>query len=130
MEQKDMRRVTATLSQQKMMMLRYWARKKNMTINEYLRDAVESYIKWEQADHSKPTQEVERLNKRVEAVEGLRLAMYNLQRDVTTGFDTMSAVTHGENEFLNDVESDLDILTTKEIQFAKKIRRKKKKVNK
>ena len=101
-------RVTATLPPEMMMRACYWAKKHDMSINQYLVYALEQFIKWDGADHTKPTKETERLNLCVDTIEELAGYIHGLQTAIDSGFDALSEATRGDSEFLKPEDGSLD----------------------
>lgn len=108
----DTTRITATLPKDMMMQIAYWSNKKGISMNRYLYEALESFIKWEGSDHSVPTQEIERVNQCADAIEDLSSAVYDMQRTIDSGFDALISVTRGDNYFLRDDNGDIDAIVT------------------
>lgn len=113
-------RVTATLPYDMLMRVNYWAAKKNMSANQYLAYALKKFIEWDASDHSKPTQEIQRLNTCISAVTDLNESVRGLQHTVDSGFDALLSVTRGDNQLLKHDDGDIDpIVLTKDL-IAKK----------
>lgn len=120
-------RVTVTLQDDMIMKMNYWAAKKYMSANQYLAYAIERFIKWEESDHSKPTQEIQRLNTCISAVTDLNDSVRDLQHVVDSGFDSLLSVTRGDNQLLQYDDGDIDPIVLTEDLVDKKKRRKRRK---
>lgn len=117
-------RVTATLPPEMIMRAGYWAKKHDMSINQYLVYALEQFIKWDGADHAKPTKEAERLNLCVDTVEELAGCIHGLQTAIDSGFDALSEATRGDSVFLKHEDGSLDSIDMTAKAKRKKRRRK------
>lgn len=117
-------RVTATLPPEMMMRAGYWAKKHDMSINQYLVYALEQFIRWDESDHTKPTKEAERLNLCVDTIEELASYIHGLQTAVSSGFDALSEATRGDSVFLKQEDGSLDSIDLTAKAKHKKRRRK------
>lgn len=77
--------------------MEYWAKKLDMSVTEFLLASVDLKIKWINTDYDLPTAEIARLNQLIESVQMLIAGHEALAKVVTSGFDTMVGVAHGEN---------------------------------
>lgn len=86
----------------------YWADKRGFSsVNEYVAEAVIEKIRRENLDYDLPTLEIARLNELVDQVAALAKNSANLERVVTTGFDSLIGLTRGDNYLLDDEEGEL-----------------------
>lgn len=86
----------------------YWADKRGFSsVNEYVAEAVVEKIRRENLDYDLPTLEIARLNELVDQVAALAKNSANLERVVTTGFDSLIGLTRGDNYLLDDEEGEL-----------------------
>lgn len=74
------------------------AQMKNMSINDYIRDALYRQM---QRD-TRPTLEIERLNQLIDSVDGMAANLSCLERIVNDSFDNLINITMGDNYLLND----------------------------
>lgn len=95
-------RVTATVNDEDYERMKYWAEKRNISVNDYLRYAVIETIKRENKDYDIPTMEIARLNQLVDAMNVLSFNVGNLEHIVTDGFDSLFRLTRGENYLVDD----------------------------
>ena len=77
------------------------------SVNEYVAEAVVEKIRRENLDYDLPTLEVARLNELVDQVAALAKNSANLERVVTTGFDSLIGLTRGDNYLLDDEDGEL-----------------------
>ena len=86
----------------------YWADKRGFSsLNEYVAEAVVEKIRRENLDYDLPTLEIARLNELVDQVTALAKNSANLERVVTTGFDSLIGLTRGDNYLLDDEDGEL-----------------------
>lgn len=97
-------RVTCTLTSDEYERLKYWADKNEMSVNEYIREAVESAIKKENGDYDLPTLETKRLNQLVDIVTVLNYNMKELESTVIHYMDSLLNLTRGDNYLLEQDE--------------------------
>lgn len=87
---------------------KYWADKRGFSsVNEYVAEAVVEKIRRENLDYDLPTLEIARLNELVDQVAALAKNSANLERVVTTGFDSLIGLTRGDNYLLDDEDGEL-----------------------
>ncbi|MFE7121651.1 hypothetical protein ACFU99_40100 [Streptomyces sp. NPDC057654] len=80
----------------------YWADKRGFSsVNAYVAEAVAEKIRRENLDYDLPTLEIARLNELVDQVAALATNSANLERVVTTGFDSLVGLTRGDNYLLD-----------------------------
>lgn len=102
--QKLPKRVTVPLDPDTYMRLLYWADKRNMSINEYVGEAIQRAIAWENQDYPLPTLEQARLNQLIDVVAQLVSSHSSLESVVISGFDSLLGMTRGDNYLLNENE--------------------------
>lgn len=83
--------------------VKYWAKKNDRTISDYVLDAVEDFIRRENGDYDLPTLEIARLNQLTDHIVSLSANVKSLEDIVTSGFDSLSRLTTGDN-YLLDVD--------------------------
>ena len=99
------KRVTVTLSDDEYTQLVHWAKKHDVSINEYLHDCIEHMIKWGAANYDLATAEIRRLNQLVDGISVLSRNVKGLEDVITSGFDSLLGLTRGDNYLL---EQDTD----------------------
>ena len=107
MQKKKPVRITAVVTPDEMERIRYWAESHDVSVNEYVRLAVERAIRNENRDYDLPTLEIARLNQLVEAMNALSANVSNLEHIVVDTNDQFVRLTRGEN-YLNLGSADLD----------------------
>lgn len=100
-------RVTVTLDNDKYEQLKYWAARRERSINEYLGDAIELAIRFENGDYDLPKLEVQRLNQLVDVVTTLSSNIQSLEGIVVHGFDSLLGLTRGDNYLLENEDGEL-----------------------
>ena len=102
MARKVPNRVTAVIDDDTLKQVQYWADKKEMSINEFVRYAIDLTIKRCNGDYDLPTLEQARLNQLVDEIKILSFNAANLEHIVTSGFDNLLRLTRGENYLMDD----------------------------
>lgn len=100
-------RVTVTLDNDKYEMLKYWAARKERSINEYLGDAIDLAIAHENGDYDLPKLEIQRLNQLVDVVTTLSSNVHSLEGIVISGFDSLLGLTRGDNYLLESEDGEV-----------------------
>lgn len=100
-------RVTATLDADTYERLKYWSQKRDMSINEYLREAIELKIRHENKDFDVPSLLVQRMNQMIDSVTTLSDNSKRLERIAIAGFDSLLGMTRGENYLLDEDDGEL-----------------------
>lgn len=95
-------RVTAVVNSDDYERIKYWAEKRGVSINDYVRLSLDYMIKRENKDYDLPSLEAARLNQLVEAINVLSFNTANLENIVTRGFDSLLRLTRGENYLMDD----------------------------
>lgn len=85
----------------------YWRQKSGLSEQEYYALAVEEKIARENGDYDLPTLEIIRLNQLRDEVRALSENSANLERVVTTGFDSLLGLTRGDSYLLDDEDGEL-----------------------
>jgi putative uncharacterized protein cgl1852 len=82
--------------------IEYWAAKHDCTITQYMCDALEHMIRYENKDYDLPTMEQARLNQLIDAMHTLSSNVDNLSEIATKGFSALIGLTRGDNYLLED----------------------------
>lgn len=101
---KQRHRVTAVVNDEDFNRIEYWAEKRGMSINDYVRFALDLAIKRENKDYDLPSLEAARLNQLVDAMNVLSFNVGNLEHIVSSGFDSLLRMTRGDNYLMGDNE--------------------------
>lgn len=104
-QSQNTKRVTATIPTELYDQLVYWSEKKGISINQYLYDAVDHAIAWENQDYPLPTIETARLTQLVDVVSGLQSDIANIHKVVDSGFNSLLTLTKGDNYLLDQTET-------------------------
>jgi hypothetical protein len=86
---------------------RYWADKANISVNEYISEAVEEKIRRENGDYDLPTLEQGRLNQLIDQMASLSTNVANLESVTTSGFDALMGLTRGDNYLLDPEDGEI-----------------------
>lgn len=100
-------RITATITEDDFQKLSYWSKRNGVSINEYLKEAVEEKIKRENGDYDLPTLEQQRLNQLIDVTTVLSSNIQSLEQIVTSGFDSLIGLTRGDNYLLENEDGDI-----------------------
>lgn len=104
---KDTHRVTVTVSEDKFQQLKYWADRNGVSINEYLNEALDKAIRYENHDYDLPTLEIARLNQLVDVITTLSHNVQSLEKVTTSGFDSLLGLTRGDNYLLENEDGEI-----------------------
>ena len=107
MAKEQTHRVTVTITEEKFKLLEYWADKHDISINEYLGDAIDTAIAYENRDYDLPTLEVQRLNQLVDAMAVLSTNVKALESTVNSGLGSLIGLTRGDNYLLEHEDGDI-----------------------
>ena len=103
----DAKRVTCTLYDDEYERLVYWANKNNMSVNEYIKEAIELAIRHENKDYDLPALEIQRLNQLVDNIAVLSSNVKSIEEVVIHGFDSLLGLTKGDNYLLEREDGEL-----------------------
>lgn len=104
---KGTHRVTVTVNDDTLKQMQYYANKKNISINQFLNDAIDTAIAWENKDYPIPTLEQARLNQLIDQMAIMSSNMSSLEKVVTSGFDSLLGLTRGDNYLLEHEDGEL-----------------------
>ena len=94
---KSKHRITATLDHATYVRMQQWADAKGISINDFLREAVELKIRFENRNYPLPALEIIRLSELVEEVKALSTNMRALEITVHTGVGALMDAATGMN---------------------------------
>lgn len=100
-------RVTVTLDDDAFERLKYWAGKHDMSINEYLNEAIELSIRRENKDYDLPELEIQRLNQLIDVITVLSSNVKSLEDITVSGFDSLLELTRGDNYLLEAEDGEI-----------------------
>ncbi|MBO5435625.1 hypothetical protein J6A31_07515 [bacterium] len=103
----DTKRVTATVTNDTFERLQYWANKKGISINQYLNEALDRAIAYENQDYPLPTLEQARLNQLIDQMAAMSSNMKSLETVITSGFDSLLGLTRGDNYLLDHEDGEI-----------------------
>lgn len=95
-------RITAVVSEDDRERIKYFADKRGMSMNDYVRYALDIAMRREVKDYDLPTLEAARLNQLVDAMSALSFNVANLEHVIVSYFDSFLRLTRGENYLTND----------------------------
>lgn len=95
-------RFTAMVDSNTYERVKYWSDKRGLSINDYVRLAVDNQIKYENRDFDVPDILITRLNQMQGLLKDLESSNDNLNQTVIKGFDSLIGLTRGENYLLED----------------------------
>lgn len=84
--------------------LRYWAKYHNISLNEYVVEAIVRSVAWENQDYPLPTLEQKRLAQLIDAQGALSANVANLEQVVISNFEALLNLTRGDANYLLDSE--------------------------
>lgn len=107
MTKAETKRVTATLLSEDYDRFCYLAKKRDMSINDLIKESITFYLHWEAGDYNLGTLEVQRLNQMIDVVQILSRNVKSLESVVTSGFDSLLNLTRGDNYLLEEEDGSL-----------------------
>lgn len=107
-ENKERYRFTASVDETTYERVKYWAKKKKLSVNDILREAIDLYISYQNKDYDLPSLEIRRLNQLTDGFAVLSSNIESLEKIVTSGFNSLISLTRGDNYLLDDDSGDLD----------------------
>lgn len=87
--------------------VRYWAKRRSLTPNDYAREALFAQLAREAGDYDLPTAEQARLNQLVDVITSQQSSFENLERVVTSGFASLLGLARGDSNYLLDEDGEL-----------------------
>lgn len=100
-------RVTTTLDSDDFERLKYWAASHEMSINEYIKQAILFKIQWDNQDYKLAPMEIQRMNQLVDVITVLSSNLRSLEQVVVSGFDSLLGLTRGDNYLLEEEDGEL-----------------------
>lgn len=96
-------RVSVRLDDDDYQRLMYWAKRRDESVSDYLRDAIDTMVALENHDFDIPSAMDQRMNQLVETTAALSSEVHELQRIAVSGFESLINVTNGDN-YLSDLD--------------------------
>ena len=100
-------RITATIDETQYQRVLFWAEANHLSVNEFLKESIDFYIKRQNGDYDLPTLEIARLNQVVGVVATLSANVQSLEDITTRGFGSLLGLTRGNNYLLQDEDGEL-----------------------
>lgn len=88
--------------------VQYWAARNEMSVSEYVLEAIGLAIRHENKDYNLPSLEINRLNQIVDGFAVLSSNVEQLEKVVTHGFDSLLGLTRGDS-YLSDLDLDSEV---------------------
>lgn len=104
----QMVRFNLRLSSDVVMRLKYWAGRKNMSVQEYIELAIDRMIDFENGNYSLPSLEIMRLNQLVDEIRAVSKNVENLERSSITMYESLISLTRGDNYLMDEEDGELD----------------------
>ena len=101
------KRVTATVSDRTFERLTFWAESKGISINQFLNDAIDLAIDFENRRFPMSTMEMARMDEMIDALNSLSSNQRSLENMIQSFLNMMIRMTRGDNYLLNDQDGDL-----------------------
>ncbi|MDO4595526.1 MAG: hypothetical protein Q4B30_00905 [Coriobacteriaceae bacterium] len=87
--------------------LKYWATRRGMSVNEYINEAIDAQIRKENGDLDVPNVLTCRVNQLVDIVTELSSNLKSLEDVTTSGFDSLLGLTRGDNYLLEHEDGEI-----------------------
>lgn len=92
----------------------YWSKKKEISINDFLREALNLLIAHQNKDYDLPSLEIQRLNQLIDNMHVLSENVNSLEKITVSGFDSLLSLTRGDNYLLDEEDGELRIDVTED----------------
>jgi len=101
------KKVQVRLTDDEYQQLTYWAAKDEVSINEWITEAIQRSIKFKNGDYDLLTLEQQRLNQLIDVVTTLSSNVQGLESVITSGFDSLLGLTRGDNYLLEEEDGEI-----------------------
>lgn len=102
------KRLTLRLDDDTYERVSYWAKRRtNGSMNQYIVDAIDHMIAYENRDYDLPTLEQQRLNQLIDSIKVLSMNVASLENVTVHGFDSLLNLTRGDNYLLDEEDGDI-----------------------
>lgn len=101
------KRVTATITEDTYQRLCYWAEKNGISINQYLNEAIDMKIAYENKDYPLTTLEQARLNQLIDGQAVLSSNIKSLESVILSNFEALLGLTRGDNYLFEHEDGEL-----------------------
>lgn len=106
-EKKNLRRITVRVDEDTYKRVEYWAARRQCSVSEYLADAIDHMIKYENGDYDLPNLEQKRLNQIIDTLTVLSANTQSLEDVVINGFSSLLGLTRGDNYLLDQEDGEI-----------------------
>lgn len=107
MAQVNKHRVTVALDDDAYETLCYWSKKRGVSINQYLSDAIDFKIAFENRDYPLPTLEQARLNQLIDVITVLSSNIKSLESSTISSLESLTGLVRGDNYLLEHEDGEL-----------------------
>lgn len=98
----DYKRLNVRLPEDLYQNVSYWSKRTGLSMNEYILEAIDRQIAYENRDYDLPTAEINRLNQLTDLILTLSSNVKNLEDVTISGFDSLLGLTRGDNYLLEE----------------------------
>lgn len=88
---------------------RYWASRKDQSLNEWIVEAIEERISRINLDYDLPTLEQARLNQLIDLIQSQSTTLENLEQVIIKTGDSITGLARGDNYLLVSEDGELDV---------------------
>ena len=97
----NLHQLTIRIEEDDFQKMSYWASKKEMSLSEYIKAALDLKIRWDNQDYDLPPLEIQRLNQLIDVITLLSENQKSLESVVISRFDALLALTQGDTYLLD-----------------------------
>lgn len=101
MIKKENKRVTATIDAKTYERIQFWSESKGISMNQFLSDAIDLAIDFENRRFPMTTMEMARMDQLIDGFKSLASNVNSLEHVITSGFDSLIGLTRGDNYLLD-----------------------------
>lgn len=102
-----MPRINVRFHPETLLKIRQWADQRDVSVNEYITEAVEKQLRREAGDYDLPTLEQQRLNQLIDAYVSLESRFESVEKVIVTMSNSIIGMVRGDNYLMDDDDGEL-----------------------
>lgn len=104
----ERKKIQVRLTDDEIMQLKYWAKRDEVSVNEWIEDAIKQAIAIKNGNYQLPTLEQQRLNQIIDTITVLSSNVGSLENVIVSGFDSLLGLTRGDNYLLEHEDGEIE----------------------
>ncbi len=101
------KRIAVTITEDTYQRLKYWSQKEGISANQYIVEAIDMKIAYENRDYPLSTLEQARLNQIIDGIAVLSSNIKSLESIMISNFESLLGLTRGDNYLLEEESGEL-----------------------